>query len=79
LVVLKTVLTSPAWTDGMTARWEDPAHTILIRSPVRRMVAEVAGRIHANVKLYAVGLTQESDTTEARVWYAVPMLEENAQ
>jgi hypothetical protein len=77
--VLKTVLVSSAWVQGETAQWEDGEHKTLTRHPVRRLVAEVAGRINANTKLYIVGFRQESGAPLAEVWSQVPMLEEHAE
>ena len=85
IVLLKTALVSPEWTEESVVEWTDPAQTALRRRTTRSLTAQVAARLNANTKLYTVDVRRDLLASGAwgpaagQVMFADPMLEENAK
>ena len=84
IVLLKTAIVSPDWTEESVVEWTDTTQTALRHRTTRSVTAQVAGRVNAETRLYAVDVGQDRlsngawGPTAGHVMFADPMLEENA-
>lgn len=85
IVLLKTAIVSPDWTEESAVEWTDTTQTALRHRTTRSVTVQVAARYNANAKLYTLDLSQDrlSDggwaATKGHVMFTDPMLEENAK
>ena len=85
IVLLKTALVSPDWTEESVVEWTDTTQTALRHRTTRSVTAQVAARYNANTKLYTLDLSQDRlagggwAPTKGHVMFTDPMLEENAK
>ena len=85
VALLRTVLVSPDWVEESVVEWADEPSAELRHRTTRCVMAEVAGRLGANTKLYTVALDQDLlagggwGATGGRVLFVDPMWEENVK
>ena len=83
VVLFRTGLIAPDWTEVGAWAWTDETKTALKAIAYRYLLAEVGGRVQANAKLFTVELREErSDdggwgAPQAVIRHAIPALEDN--
>lgn len=85
ILLLKTVIVSPDWTEESAVEWTDTTQTELRHRTTRSVTVQVAGRLHANTLLFTVDVSQDRlssggwGPTAGHVMFTDPMLAENVE
>ena len=85
IVLLKTAIVSPDWTEESVVEWTDTTQTALRHRTTRSVTVQVAGRLHANTLLFTVDVSQDRlssggwGPTAGHVMFTDPMLAENVE